>query len=126
MRALTTCTIYIGAMFWLTASSTPRLVTGFTQEMPMMISKTVSLKTAKCMAKTIGYNAPEVDICRHSVKTDVYSYGMVFFCFFGQVLALVMRFCCSWCWRHTLIAGHMTLSEMIPYWYNYFMYGIAS
>ena len=63
---------------------------GFTQEMPTMISKTVSLKTAKCMAKTIGYNAPEVDICRHSVKTDVYSYGVV--SFFGQVLALVMCF----------------------------------
>ena len=35
---------------------------GFTQEMPKMVSKTVSLKTAKCIAKTIGYNAPEVDI----------------------------------------------------------------
>ena len=63
---------------------------GFTQEMPKMFSKTVSLKTAKCMAKTMGYNAPEVDICRHSVKTDVYSYGVV--SFFRQISATANLF----------------------------------
>lgn len=50
---------------------------GFTQEMPIMLSHTVALKTAKCVVKSLGYSAPELDAYRHSVKTDVYSYGVV-------------------------------------------------
>ena len=52
---------------------------GFTQEMPMplRITNTVALKTATCIVKTVRYKAPEVDVCRHSVKTDVYAYGVV-------------------------------------------------
>ena len=52
---------------------------GFTQEMPMVISptQTVVLKPAERLVKTLGYSAPEVDTCRHSIKSDVYSYGVV-------------------------------------------------
>ena len=52
---------------------------GFTQEMPYTVTGSVTLKTAKCIAKTLGYAAPEIDTCHHSVKTDVYSYGIVGF-----------------------------------------------
>ena len=88
---------------------------GFTQELPKMTSKTVSFKTAKCIAKTVGYNAPEVDICRHSVKTDVYSYGVVRLLHANHWL---INSFCSWCWRRTPTARHMTPSERTPYWYE--------
>ena len=52
---------------------------GFTKEMPIALSDSITLKTAESIAKTAGYAAPEIDICRHSVKTDVYSYGVVSF-----------------------------------------------
>ena len=89
---------------------------GFTQEMPKMISKTVSLKTAKCIAKIIGYNAPEVDICRHSVKTDVYSYGVV--SVFVHLTLKIYISICSWYWRRIPIASRMTPNERTLYWYD--------
>ena len=45
--------------------------------MLIALSDSITLKTAESIAKTAGYAAPEIDICRHSVKTDVYSYGEV-------------------------------------------------
>ncbi len=50
---------------------------GFTENMPCTSSNIVVLRTAKCIAKSMGYAAPEVDLHRHSVLTDMYAYGVV-------------------------------------------------
>ena len=36
---------------------------GFTIEMPRVLSEAVSLKTAACVAKTLGYAATGIDTC---------------------------------------------------------------
>ena len=42
----------------------------FTQEMPCINPDSgVTMKTVKCVVKSLGYTAPKIDACRHSVKT---------------------------------------------------------
>ena len=48
--------------------------------MPAAVSESITLKTTHGIAKTAGYSAPEVDLSKHSLKTDVYSYGVVSAC----------------------------------------------
>ncbi len=63
---------------------------GFTIEMPKSLSDSVTLKTAACIAKTLGYAAPEIDTCRHSLKSDVYSYGVVQYVLCSHSIAMLI------------------------------------
>ena len=49
---------------------------GFSRKVPNM-PPGYTLVTAVMTVKSLGYSAPELDVCRHSPKSDVYSYGVV-------------------------------------------------
>ena len=49
---------------------------GFSQEFAQVVGGR-SFITAAVVAKSLGYSAPEMDTCKVSPKSDVYSYGMV-------------------------------------------------
>ena len=49
---------------------------GFAKEMPLTLNGR-SIVTAALSVKSAGYAAPELDLCHHSPKTDVYAYGVV-------------------------------------------------
>lgn len=49
---------------------------GFSQEFPQVVAGR-SFITAAVVAKSLGYSPPEMDTCRVSPKSDVYSYGVV-------------------------------------------------
>ena len=49
---------------------------GFSQEFAQVIGGR-SFVTAAVVAKSLGYSPPEMDTCRVSPKSDVYSYGVV-------------------------------------------------
>ena len=49
---------------------------GFSRELTQ-INPGKTLVTAAFVAKSAGYSAPELDTAHHSVKSDVYAYGMV-------------------------------------------------
>ena len=91
---------------------------GFTQEMPCIDPDSgVTLKTAKCVVKSLGYTAPEIDACRHSVKTDVYSYGVVCASYIviyiiGTDLVIFRLY-----WRRTQTADRTTKKGKIHCWY---------
>ena len=46
---------------------------GFSQELPELVKG----RTMAVVAKSLGYSPPEMDSCRLSPKSDVYSYGIV-------------------------------------------------
>ena len=49
---------------------------GFSQELPELVKRR-TMVTAAVVAKSLGYSPPEMDSCRLSPKSDVYSYGIV-------------------------------------------------
>jgi len=49
---------------------------GFARQLPQLMNGR-SMVTVDVCIRSAGYSAPELDLCQHSPKTDVYAYGVV-------------------------------------------------